>query len=56
MQFVNIKNDIAFRKFFGDENKKVILISFLDAVLHLEGKNRCESITIVMRKLPLFNV
>ena len=47
MQFVDIKNDIAFRKIFGDENKKIILISFLNAVLRLEGNNRIKSITIV---------
>jgi predicted transposase/invertase (TIGR01784 family) len=46
MQFVDIKNDIAFRKIFGNENKKVIVISFLNAVLHLEGDNRIKSITI----------
>jgi predicted transposase/invertase (TIGR01784 family) len=46
MEFVDIKNDIAFRKIFGNENKKVILISFLNAVLHLEGKNRIKSIAI----------
>jgi len=28
MNFVDIKNDIAFRKIFGNENKKEILISF----------------------------
>jgi len=39
MKFVDIKNDIAFRKIFGNENKKEILISFLNAVLELpEGK------------------
>lgn len=36
MQFADIKNDIAFRKIFGNENKKEILISFLNAVLKLE--------------------
>lgn len=46
MKFVDIKNDIAFRKIFGNENKKVILISFLNAILHLEGNNRIKSITI----------
>ena len=46
MQFVDIKNDIAFRKIFGNENKKVILISFLNAVLHLEGDKRIQAITI----------
>jgi len=39
MKFVDIKNDIAFRKIFGNENKKEILISFLNAVLQLpKGK------------------
>ncbi len=37
MQFADIKNDIAFRKIFGNENKTEILISFLNAVLKLEG-------------------
>ena len=39
MKFVDIKNDIAFRKIFGNENKKEILISFVNAVLELpKGK------------------
>ena len=46
MKFVDIKNDIAFRKIFGNEKKKEILISFLNAVLHLEGDNRIKAITI----------
>jgi predicted transposase/invertase (TIGR01784 family) len=40
MQFADITNDIAFRKIFGNENKKEILISFLNAVLKLEGAKR----------------
>jgi len=31
MKFVDVKNDIAFRKIFGNENKKEILISFRNA-------------------------
>ena len=39
MKFVDIKNDVAFRKIFGNENKKEILISFLNAILELpKGK------------------
>jgi hypothetical protein len=38
MQFVDIKNDIAFRKVFGNELKTAPLISFLNAALQLEGK------------------
>jgi predicted transposase/invertase (TIGR01784 family) len=40
MQFVDIKNDIAFRKIFGNETKTEILISFLNAVLKLEGNKQ----------------
>jgi predicted transposase/invertase (TIGR01784 family) len=40
MQFADIKNDVAFRKIFGNENKTEILISFLNAVLKLEGKQK----------------
>jgi predicted transposase/invertase (TIGR01784 family) len=47
MKFVDVKNDIAFRKIFGNDKKTEILISFLNAVLHLEGKKRIKSITIV---------
>jgi predicted transposase/invertase (TIGR01784 family) len=46
MKFVDIKNDIAFRKIFGNNKKKEILISFLNAVIHLEGDKRIKSITI----------
>jgi predicted transposase/invertase (TIGR01784 family) len=46
MQFVDIKNDIAFRKIFGNEKRKVILISFLNAIMQLEGDNRIVEITI----------
>ncbi len=40
MQFADIKNDITFRKIFGNENKTEILISFLNAVLKLEGNKQ----------------
>ena len=32
MKFVDVTNDLAFRKIFGNENKKEVLISFLNAV------------------------
>ena len=37
MQFADPKNDLAFKKIFGNENKKEILISFLNAVLDFKG-------------------
>ncbi|MCX8474029.1 MAG: Rpn family recombination-promoting nuclease/putative transposase, partial [Sediminibacterium sp.] len=39
MTFVDIQNDIAFRKIFGNEHKKIILISFLNAVLKRNDTN-----------------
>lgn len=47
MQFVDIKNDIAFRKIFGNENKKIILISFLNAVMKLTDKDAIEDVEIL---------
>ncbi len=47
MQFVDIKNDIAFRKIFGNENKKIILISFLNAVMKLNDKDAIEYVEIL---------
>jgi len=46
MKFVDIKNDIAFRKIFGNENKKEILISFLNAVLELPKGKKIKRIEI----------
>jgi predicted transposase/invertase (TIGR01784 family) len=47
MKFVDVKNDVAFRKIFGNENKKVILISFLNAVLGLEDQDRVKEVTLL---------
>jgi predicted transposase/invertase (TIGR01784 family) len=46
MKFVDITNDVAFRKIFGNDKKKEILISFLNAILHLKGDKCIKSITI----------
>ena len=47
MKFVDVKNDVAFRKIFGNEKKKVILISFLNAVLGLKGHDRIKDVTLL---------
>ncbi|MDW8295850.1 MAG: PD-(D/E)XK nuclease family transposase, partial [Raineya sp.] len=47
MKFVDVKNDIAFRKIFGNESKKEILISFLNAVLGLQGSKRIADVRIL---------
>ncbi|MEM7125194.1 MAG: Rpn family recombination-promoting nuclease/putative transposase [Chloroflexota bacterium] len=46
MKFVNSKNDVAFKKIFGGEEKTEILISFLNAVLNLEGDKEIQSIQL----------
>jgi predicted transposase/invertase (TIGR01784 family) len=46
MKFVDVKNDIAFRKIFGNENKSEILISFLNAVLELPKGKKIKKIEI----------
>jgi len=46
MQFADIKNDIAFRKIFGNEQKTAPLISFLNASLELEGEHQVASVSI----------
>ena len=47
MKFVDIKNDIAFRKIFGNENRKEVLISFLNAVLLLEDNRKIVDVDIL---------
>lgn len=47
MQFVDIKNDIAFRKIFGNENRKEVLISFLNAVLMLDNDRKIITVDIL---------
>lgn len=47
MRFVDIRNDIAFRKIFGNEKKTISLISFINAALKLEGTKRVVSVKLV---------
>ena len=55
MNFADIKNDIAFRKIFGNQNKKEVLISFLNAVLDFKGKQLIIDVTVVNPyQLPKF--
>jgi predicted transposase/invertase (TIGR01784 family) len=46
MKFADIKNDVAFRKIFGNKKKTNILISFLNAVLQLEDTKRIAFVKI----------
>jgi predicted transposase/invertase (TIGR01784 family) len=47
MRFADPKNDIAFKKIFGDDKQKDILISFLNAVLDFKDKKAIKDVTIV---------
>ncbi len=47
MRFVDVKNDVAFRKIFGNEHKTQILISFLNAILELTGNQQIKEVSIV---------
>ena len=46
MQFVDVKTDIAFKKVFGGEQHKEILIGFLNAILDLRNDKRIKEITL----------
>jgi PD-(D/E)XK nuclease family transposase len=55
MKFADVKNDIAFRKIFGNQNKKEVLISFLNAVLDFEDKHSITDVNILNPyQLPKF--
>ncbi|GAK51101.1 hypothetical protein U14_02343 [Candidatus Moduliflexus flocculans] len=47
MKFVNPRNDVAFKKIFGNEEHTEILIAFLNAVLDLTGDKEIEEITLL---------
>ena len=47
MRFISPRTDYAFKKIFGSENSEDILISFLNAILNLKGKNEIKSLKII---------
>ena len=47
MQFADPRTDFAFKKIFGNDQAKEILISFLNAVLGLEGSHAIAEVTIL---------
>lgn len=47
MKFVDVTNDIAFRKIFGNDNKKKSLVSFLNAVIDLPENDRVVDVEII---------
>ncbi|CAK0776868.1 transposase [uncultured Gammaproteobacteria bacterium] len=51
MRFLNPKTDYAFKKIFGSEASRDILISFLNAILDLTGESVIVDVTIVDPRL-----
>ncbi len=48
MQFLNPKTDFAFKKIFGSEESKDVLISFLNALLDLSSPYCIEDIEFLV--------
>jgi predicted transposase/invertase (TIGR01784 family) len=46
-KFLDPKNDIAFRRIFGSEKNKDILIHFINDVLELKGSDRIKEVTFL---------
>ena len=47
MKFISPQNDFAFKRIFGDEQHKEVLISFLNSVLDLSGERAVVEVQIV---------
>jgi len=43
-RFSDPKNDVAFKKIFGSENNKDILIHFLNNILGFEGSGKIQDV------------
>ena len=51
MDRLKVKNDFIFQKIFGQSENKEILISFLNAVLELDGESKLDDLEILDTKL-----
>jgi len=47
MNFLDVRTDYAFKKVFGSEESKNILISFLNALIYFESDIKIKDLTIV---------
>ncbi|MBF0623920.1 MAG: PD-(D/E)XK nuclease family transposase, partial [Magnetococcales bacterium] len=47
MKFIDPRIDFAFKKIFGSEDAKDVLVSFLESLLGLEGDHRLAEITLL---------
>ena len=46
MNFLDVRTDYAFKKVFGSIESKKILISFLNAIVYSDSKNKIRELTI----------
>ncbi len=54
-RYLNPTNDIGFKKLFGTENHKNLLISFLNSILGLENNKRIQQVQLIPQEMsPLF--
>ncbi|MEN8236465.1 MAG: Rpn family recombination-promoting nuclease/putative transposase [Pseudomonadota bacterium] len=54
-RYLNPTNDISFKKLFGTEDHKNLLISFLNSMLGLKGKRCIQDVKLIPQELsPLF--
>ena len=51
-RYLNPTNDVSFKKLFGSESHKDLLISFLNSMLYLEGKHRIEYVNFLPQEMP----
>jgi hypothetical protein len=47
MRFLDVKTDYAFKRVFGSEGSKPVLMSFLNAILDYRGEQAIVDLTIV---------
>lgn len=51
-RYLNPTNDVAFKKLFGAQDHKNLLISFLNTMLGLKGKRRIQQVELLPQELP----
>lgn len=47
MRFLDVKTDFAFKKVFGSEGSRDILISFLNAIIYADSPRKIQDATVV---------
>ncbi len=53
MQFLDVKTDFAFKKVFGSEQSKEILIDFLNAIIDFENATITDLTIVDPYQIPL---